>query len=321
MAKINPPYRLDPLQMIVNVNWGAYLLLVIFEWSDLIINNNSVAHPALFNTVKPVSVTITNNAPSGAELLNNLQTIPVPVDDLTQNEYIRTFIFDVSSLQSSVQFSLTDQADDTTDYVWGTGAPELPDGYTQLVVGTGISQDRSQPQTATGPWPSPVGISLYSKSIYFFDENDPRFPIKPKNPLNDPGPTSTTHFVATVLDTTPSTDDALYSFIGFHPAVIEGGTYSRVGLFRGGSLTLNVDKSTAGSTPVVWPSTPSMFQVSYVGGARFPGGSFDAAGYFVPNPPPDYNFGIYSVSPGTGFYKFGGPPVASNAYTGTYPTP
>ncbi len=257
-------------------------------------------------------------------MITNVNVVSPPT--LTYNRFIKTFVFNVSSAgliehPNGFGFSLTEQGDDTADFLWSTNAA----GQTQTLTGLTYFGPGAAPVAGTGPWPSML-ISLYSKDKYFLDPSNPLNPIQPKHLDDNPGPSAQTAFLTSLgtIGTTPSTDSKYYALPT--KTAITGGAYSVSGLFRDGSLVLNVEMLPVTESnpvqylPVIWPSEPVVRNVDYVFG--FP--LTNVGDYLLPNPPPPYAFGLYAVNPdpsaaGTGLYQCGGPPVSGNAYTGTYP--
>jgi hypothetical protein len=345
MAIINPPWRFDPLQMPVNVSWGnGYFLQVQLDWSDKVVVRNPTEGSSLAFTIIPSNVVITNDAPSGMLIYDHTTVIPVvEAPGQIANFYLRVLVFDVGALMDlghalAINFQATEQDDDTTNYFPGSWSnttgflgittlfPDTqdinPSGGTGLLV------------SGTGPWVG-SGMSLFSKSIYKFDPTSGN--ILPKNPANAPGPASGIQWISGSrfgnggTFTTPSTDKAYYQpspgpSFSFPPnVVIGGGGYSTVGFLRhGGTLGISMANIQLGSgnqtIPAVWPSAPDTFQLDNVPGFPL---NFSPGPYGLPNPPPPYSVGVYTIfpDPNNGPYQSGGPPIPSNAYTGTYPGP
>jgi hypothetical protein len=323
MATINPPWRFDPLQMPVNINWRTkkYLLYVVFDWGDKVITFLPDASLTPPEVISEVGMSITNDAPSGMLVYDNtVTTVNTWQPGVFNNLYFRSMVFEVGSFSAdphpfAIRFTLTDQGIDTADY----NPFILPDVGTTTLHTTDSRSEGCYLLSAGGPWPT-VSISLYDAAIYEVNSSDPLNVIKAKDPHHDPGRSSATHFLATRTFTAPSTDQGYYS--GLPDPLISGGFYSSGGLFVDGWLELSM-ANIAGSTgpaPCVWPSAPSMFTVDYVFG--FPLTFLGANG--IPNPPPAYNFGVYTITPnpsGAVAYQSGGPPIPENSYTGTYPPP
>jgi hypothetical protein len=303
---VDPPWRLDPFQNIVNFS-GGYLLHVIFGWSG-------------------GAVTITSDAATGMTLLDD--------DDPTVSSH--EFVFDVglsSASPATINFSIADQDDYTGYTVFTFGAGSSFQGVTEISGG----------QPVELPWVNPQ-IHLYSKSSYHFDASaDP--PVQPNNPTAPPGPIAFARFVPSsavpTVETRPSTDTFYYfappgfGSIQANGDLVMGGLYSRTGLFKDG--TLSVSYQTLASSldptpkPQVWPSAPAVRDVDHIAASFWPGQTVvtlpDGAQVFQPNPPPPFSFGLYQIkdSDVTGgdpvVYNSGGPPIASNQYDGTFPEP
>jgi hypothetical protein len=345
MATINPPWRFDPLQMPVNVSWGPkkYLLYIKFNWSDKEIQHFIDTIPQT-PTIITSTVSISNDAPSGMLVYDNT----IVESDGTINSYFRTMVFSVGELPPwehplTITFSISDQGDDTADYVSATyGSDSSGFGMTSLIGavpnpgGTSITQ-----RPIGGPWPAFNPVILYDAATCKVNTTNPLINvIQPINPNIPPVASSVLSFMSDEVLTLPSTDTSYYEappFPGSFPPdpspVTTGGSYSTVGLLRGGELGLSLANfpvagvSPEKTIPTVWPSSPSMFTVNYV---QFKPLTLVNTYFFQPNPPPPYNLGVYTVSPDpsagagspeTGAYQSGGPPSPDNAYTGTFPAP
>jgi hypothetical protein len=307
---VDPPWRLDPFQNIVNFS-GGYLLDIRFDWAG-------------------GDVAITCDADPGIILLDN--------DNSTASSH--EFVFNVglaSAAPSTITFSITGQDDYTGFTVFTFGVGSSLQGVTE--ISGGLPTER--------PWPR-VGIDLYSKSSYHLDVHANPV-IQPNNPTAAPGPLAFASFVPIgsmpAVQTRPSTDHFYYfsppasgsgtGTIEGNGDLILGGSYSQTGLFKDGTLGVSYQilASSLDSMPKpqVWPSAPTVRDVDHINVSPLPGQVIvtlpDGAQVLQPNPPPPWSFGLYKImgSDVTGgdpvVYKSGGPPISSNQYSGTFPEP
>jgi hypothetical protein len=302
---VDPPWRLDPFQNIVSFS-GGYLLDVSFGW-----NGGDVA--------------ITCDAATGTILLDH--------DNPTFDSH--EFVFDVglsSASPSTISFSITGQDDYTGFTVHTFGVGSSLQGVTQLSGGL----------PTLHPWVF-ASINLYSKADYHLNPHAVPV-IQPNNPTAAPGPVAFASFVPSsampAVQTRPSTDEFYYfsppssGSIQGNGDLISGGSYSQVGLFKDGTLSVSYQNLASSLDPMpkpqVWPSAPAVRDVDHIAASPLPGQVIvtlpDGAQVVQPNPPPPWSFGLYKIKDsdvtggGTTVYKSGGPPITSNKYTGTFPT-
>ena len=321
MATINPPWRFDPLQMPVNVSWGSdYLLYIQFSWADKVLQsftNTPIAGAGEMETLVTSDVRITNNAPSGMLVSDVTASV---VGGFGARFYTRYMVFDVGSLPQfphdfTINFEITEQDDDSSDYIFGTDSG----GSGVTSVGAVFGDGGPTQRVIDGPWASTL-TSLYRKSAYHVDNSQPPGNvIQPNNPGVSPGAAASLNIATSGVNTIANSD------IFYHPPVpppiiVGGGEYSIVGFLHGGALALSMANmplvNTSAQVPVVWPSAPNFFTIDSVTGTNPPSA-----------PPPPYTAGVYSVSPDPnadlsgdpGQYLSGEAPLTTNYYTGTFP--
>jgi hypothetical protein len=321
------PLRTDPFQNIVDYS-GGYLLVFTFEWTDMVIDSNWQV-PNSPTTIVPSTTTITlDAAPSGASLLwSDVDITSTTSSGGVVNTYAQTIVYDIAALPSAdnsdlpMAFagSITDQATYAGYTVsHNPGTPPFSD-ITYVSAGP-------QQNALNGPWPIP-SFALYSKAKYHFEiSTGGDGAVIPNDPADHPGPIAGVSLGKQLYKiTTVASTDTTYYPGGLNPpnTIISGGLYSTLGLFAAGRFGINLQQlrspdGSANLAPQIWPTLPVIRTVDSVFPPNQSSSVINGDVYIMPNPPDPYNFGVYIANNVP--YKFGGPPLTSNKYTGTVPT-
>jgi hypothetical protein len=321
------PLRTDPFQNIVDYS-GGYLLELFFEWTDMVIDSNWQVPNSPTSIITSTTTITPDPTPAGATLLwNDVDITSTTTAAGVVNTYQQKIVYEMLSIpsadnsESPMAFagSISDQA----TYAGYTilHNPGVPPASDITYVSAGPQQN-----ALNGPWPIP-SFALYSKAKYHFQINTGGDgTIVPNDPSDHPGPIAGVSLGRQLykITTLASTDTSYYP-TGLNPpnVIISGGVYSTLGLFAAGKFSIDLQQlrspdSSAKLAPLVWPTLPVIRTVDSVFPPNQSSSIINGDVYIMPNPPDPYNFGVYILNNVP--YKFGGPPLTSNRYTGAVPT-
>jgi hypothetical protein len=337
---VDNPIRTDPFQNIINFSSGHYLLVMQWEWYDwhLVVVGPPAGPPfePPYTVPTDLSVSLDATTGDGIDLLFSELVVQPNSVATGVNKYILIKIWDMPSppgnftTDPSKCFTFSGSVSDTTG---GGGSADRDQRYTQIV-----NTNPSPPSPiikaiyetlSVGPYPS-FTFKLYSTNDYEYDA-DLWNPLTPEPPIRVLGETSEeapgavfdgVQGAASIRNTPPA--DSFYNQPNTPP--FAGGpqgpdeSYVTTGVYKSGLFEFKVaslgQQQTGPHTSVnkiaAWPSLP-VVRLIVDGSPTGP--------TYPPNPA--YSLGLYTAT-GTGWltaadYKFGGPPILTNKYTGTNP--